>query len=152
MESTSSPSPSPNPSLSPSPNPSQVLTRLLVLLLREERELHQPLVLEALAHELGDHLRLGVGSGFHAGTRSAPAVRAAAVRAAAVRAAAVRAAAVQRLRLVVLEHLGTGAHLPSALGPDDVVLGRVLTLVHLEPQLHVAHRVVGLRRHGRIQR
>ena len=55
-------------------------------------------------------------------------------------------------RLVVLEDLGARAHLPSALGTDDVVLGRVLALVHLEPQLHVAHRVVGLRRRGRTRR
>ena len=64
----------------------------------------------------------------------------------------VRAGGGAAARLVVLEDLGARAHLPSALGTDDVVLGRVLALVHLEPQLHVAHRVVGLRRRGRTRR
>ena len=64
----------------------------------------------------------------------------------------VRAGGGAAARLVVLEDLGARAHLPSALGTDDVVLGGVLALVHLEPQLHVAHRVVGLRRRGRTRR
>ena len=51
-------------------------------------------------------------------------------------------------QLIVFEHLRPRTHLPHALRADEVVLVRVLVLVGLEPELHVADGVVRLDRDG----
>mmetsp|Transcript_28225 Transcript_28225/g.93817 ORF Transcript_28225/g.93817 Transcript_28225/m.93817 type:complete len:240 (+) Transcript_28225:72-791(+) len=79
------------------------LARSLRLLLREERQLHEPLVFKPLTHHLRDDD-------------------------------------------LVAQHFGASPHLPAALRPDKVVLRRVLSLVKVEPQLHVANRVISLDR------